>query len=175
MRPERSRFEPIAVVGEGCVLPGALTPEELWEAVAEGRDLLTDAPEGMWRVGDEHILGSPKDGLGRAWAKRGGYVQGFDDVFDGRGFQLDEEQVLGLDPLIKWVLHAGRQALGGLEVKDSARAGLILGNLSYPTGQMAADGLTKAAPPEVHTYLRAVTESGLWTLGPDPGYRGVVC
>ena len=28
-----SRFEPIAVVGRSCVLPGALTPEALFEAV----------------------------------------------------------------------------------------------------------------------------------------------
>jgi hypothetical protein len=37
-----------------------------------------------------------------------------------------------------------------------------------PTGQMVADGLTKAAAPEVYDYLRTVVESGRWTLGPDP-------
>ncbi|MCG5052706.1 MAG: hypothetical protein KA712_07075 [Myxococcales bacterium] len=28
---------PIAIVGRACVLPGALSPEELWTLVAEGR------------------------------------------------------------------------------------------------------------------------------------------
>ncbi|MBP8298661.1 MAG: hypothetical protein KAX84_21325, partial [Burkholderiales bacterium] len=31
----------IAIVGRACVLPGALSPEALWQAVVEGRDLTT--------------------------------------------------------------------------------------------------------------------------------------
>ena len=32
------RFEPIAIVGRACVLPGALSPAELWDAVLRGAD-----------------------------------------------------------------------------------------------------------------------------------------
>jgi len=32
-------FEPIAIVGQSCILPGALTPDELWDAVLAGADL----------------------------------------------------------------------------------------------------------------------------------------
>ena len=31
-------FEPIAIVGQSCLLPGANSPEALWEAVSQGRD-----------------------------------------------------------------------------------------------------------------------------------------
>ncbi|MBK9655584.1 MAG: hypothetical protein IPO66_08935 [Rhodanobacteraceae bacterium] len=44
----------IAIVGRACVLPGALSPEALWQAVVEGRDLTTSvdpAPVGWVRAG----------------------------------------------------------------------------------------------------------------------------
>ena len=31
-------FEPIAIVGQACVLPGALNPSAFWENVQAGRD-----------------------------------------------------------------------------------------------------------------------------------------
>jgi acyl transferase domain-containing protein/3-hydroxymyristoyl/3-hydroxydecanoyl-(acyl carrier protein) dehydratase len=44
-----------------------------------------------------------------------------------------------LDPLLRWVLHAGRQALAeaGRGPGRHAGAGLVLGNLSYPTAGLA--------------------------------------
>ena len=35
-----SKFPPVAVIGQGCALPGALSPEELWEMVVNGRSFL---------------------------------------------------------------------------------------------------------------------------------------
>ena len=43
-------FAPVAVVGQGCVLPDALAPGALWENVAAGRSAVRDAPEGRWRL-----------------------------------------------------------------------------------------------------------------------------
>ena len=43
-------FAPIAIVGRGCVLPGADDPAALWRAVAAGRDLVDRAPAGRWRL-----------------------------------------------------------------------------------------------------------------------------
>ena len=36
-------FEPIAIVGRSCVLPGALTPEALFEAVQAARVIIDEA------------------------------------------------------------------------------------------------------------------------------------
>lgn len=42
--------EPIAVVGRGCVLPGALDPDTFWENIAAGRVSLSAAPADRWRL-----------------------------------------------------------------------------------------------------------------------------
>src|SRR5512137_1066300 len=105
-------FEPIAVVGQSCVLPGALTPAELWRAVRDGRDLISRAPPGYWRVDPATVLtGDPKDSDDRTWTDRGGYVSGFEAVFDPTGFALAADEIRALDPLVHWLLHCGREAL----------------------------------------------------------------
>ena len=82
-------FQPIAIVGRSCVLPGALTPEDLWSAVLNGRDLLTPTPRGRWRSGASRLVRERSEGTKDiAWSDRGGYVAGFESVFDSSGFEL---------------------------------------------------------------------------------------
>ena len=122
-------FEPIAIVGRGCVLPGALRPEQFWNNIASGRvDLDAVRPED-WRLPP----GSLRPGA------TAGLVRGFTDVFDPEGFATEAAEVAAYDPALQWVLHAGRAALR--EAGDQARparTGLILGNLGYPSRSLAA-------------------------------------
>ena len=133
-----SRFPPIAIIGHGCVLPGALGPAELWRAVVEGRDLLRPVPPGVWRVDTVKAL-SP-EAPERSATDKGGYVQGFDAIFDPNGFACPAEELAGLDPLVLWLAHSGREALreAGLDIAPRGRCGLIAGNLSYPTASLSA-------------------------------------
>ncbi|HTN87742.1 MAG TPA: polyketide synthase, partial [Sorangium sp.] len=132
------RFEPIAIVGQGCVLPGALSPRALHEAVRARRCAVTGAPEGRLRLSAAHAMGPADQAGDRMWSDAGGYVEGFEPAFDAAGFRLDEGAVRALDPSLKWVLYAGREALRPLgHERTSARAGLALGNLSFPTPAMA--------------------------------------
>ncbi|MGQ4469582.1 beta-ketoacyl synthase N-terminal-like domain-containing protein [Streptomyces violaceoruber] len=133
------RFEPIAIVGRGCVLPGALDPDGFWENVAAGRTSLTAAPEGRWRLPRHRVMGTVDDHLDRTWTDIGGYVEGFESVFDPEGFLLPPERIATLDPLFHWVLYGVRQALTEAgRTTPLRRGGLILGNLSYPTPTGAA-------------------------------------
>ncbi|MCW1099054.1 acyltransferase domain-containing protein [Streptomyces sp. RS2] len=133
------RFEPIAIVGRGCVLPGALDPDGFWENVAAGRTSLTAAPEGRWRLPRHRVMGTVDDHLDRTWTDIGGYVEGFESVFDPEGFLVPSERIATLDPLFHWVLHGVRQALTEAgRTTPLGRGGLILGNLSYPTPTGAA-------------------------------------
>ncbi|MEV3948632.1 beta-ketoacyl synthase N-terminal-like domain-containing protein [Streptomyces halstedii] len=131
--------EPIAVVGRGCVLPGALDPDTFWDGVAEGRSNLVAAPEGRWRLPRRWAMGPVDDHLDRTWTDVGGYVRGFESVFDPAGFRIAPERILSLDPLFHWVLYGVRQALAEAGREGPLpRAGLVLGNLSYPTPTGAA-------------------------------------
>ncbi len=134
-----SSFRPIAVVGMGCVLPGALSPAALWDAVAEGRDLTSSVPDGRWRLGrDLALCDGPASSADRTWSDRGGYVTGFDELFDASGFAVPADAISGLDPVFRWLLHAAREALSDAgAIRGGARAGAIVGNLSFPSAGMS--------------------------------------
>ncbi|MBA2662724.1 MAG: beta-ketoacyl synthase, partial [Bradymonadaceae bacterium] len=124
-------FTPIAIVGQSCILPGALCVQTLWERVLAAEDLLSSCPEGRWRA-------NPAAVMGRAdWNNRAGYVRGFDQIFDAEGFKMPAAEILALDPLVHWVLHTGREALGQTTRPASARVGAVLGNLSLPSEGLA--------------------------------------
>lgn len=160
-------FEPIAIIGRACLLPGASTPEELWELVRSGKDVLSPAPSDRWGMPDGQALASGDSCADRSWTDRGGYVQGFEERFDPKGFGLDEHEVLGLDPLFQWLLHTGREALqdAGIDALDGRRVGAVFGNLSFPSAAMAryaesvwAQGHAEGHAPEnrFHSGLPAI-------------------
>jgi len=132
--------EPIAIVGRGCAVPGALDPDTFWANVAAGRCELSSG-----------------DGAGR--------VRGFDDAFDPGGFRLGADEIMRLDPLLRWVLHAGRQALAeaGPGSGPLPGAGLVLGNLSYPTAGLVrlAEQVWRDGQPSGGTDARDRFSSGL--------------
>lgn len=131
------KFEPIAIVGRGCILPGCRSPEALWETVAEGRSQITEAPAGDWRISMERVLDSASDHYkaDHAWTDKGGYIRGFADLFDANATSLDAGLIVRLDPVFQWSIYAAQQAMAEVRSGNTGteRAGLILGNLSYPT------------------------------------------
>nr|QEP18573.1 Pfa3 [synthetic construct]QEP18577.1 Pfa3 [synthetic construct] len=166
------RFEPIAIVGEGCVLPGAASPSALREAVLAGRNAVTGVPDGRWRLPAAHSMGTPDHAVDRAWSDAGGYVEGFEPSFDPTGFHLSADRVRALDSSFRWVLHAARQALAFAGAsRASARAGLVLGNLSFPTATMTrfAESVWLDAQGEAFLGGRARALAGVDR--PDPQNR----
>jgi acyl transferase domain-containing protein/3-hydroxymyristoyl/3-hydroxydecanoyl-(acyl carrier protein) dehydratase len=116
---------PIAIVGRACVLPGALSPEALWEAVREGRDLLATVPDGRWRLPKAQAMCAPDaPAVDRSWSDRGGYVEGFESIWNPEGFAIPASELAGLDPLVHWLLHCARAALSeaGNDVVGAASA-----------------------------------------------------
>ncbi len=130
------RFEPIAIVGRGAVLPDAHDPDTFWANVVAGRVCLGPAPEGRWRVARESVLTTPEAPADGTWSDIGGYVRGFE--FDASGFALPPAELAGLDPQFHWVLDGVRQALREAGQDGPApAAGLVMGNLSFPSAGMA--------------------------------------
>ena len=73
-------------------------------------------------------MGTPQDSADRSWSDRGGYVTGFEQVFDPSGFEIPAQEVQSLDPLFHWLLHTGRQALAEVQQVSLKRAGVVIGN-----------------------------------------------
>jgi len=130
-------FSPIAIVGRACVLPGALSPGALWERVLAGADLVARAPPGRWRLRHESICVGAGSGVDATWTDRGGYVDGFEAVFDPAGFALPAEQVQQFDSLVRWLLHVSREALREAGVDGGPRVAAVFGNLSFPSAAFA--------------------------------------
>ena len=150
-------FPPIAIVGRACLLPGASSPDELWNAVVEGRDLVSRVPSDRWGVAAEDVLcDGPADSADRTWSDRGGYVRGFEALFDPEGFAIPAEEIHALDPVFQWTLHTARAALqdAGHADVDPQRFGAVFGNLSFPSAGMAA-------------FAEATTIAGLPGYGSD--------
>lgn len=157
-----SSFEPIAIVGRACVLPGALSPEALFEAVREARVLIDEAPEGAWGLDSRRLLAdrAPGPGAEHVVSNRGGYVRGFDDVFDAAAFAERVPDVHRLDPLTQWLLHCTKTALAEAGVEAAPPGtGLVVGNLSYPTVE--------------HTRFVEDVWLGHGVNAPKPGLAGV--
>jgi 3-oxoacyl-(acyl-carrier-protein) synthase/acyl-CoA thioesterase FadM len=82
---------PIAVVGLGCVLPGAHDPEALWQRVLETRTCLTDTPPYDARdFLSEGALPVPD----KTYACLGGWAQGFVPSAEAAGFRTVTQQHL---------------------------------------------------------------------------------
>lgn len=131
-----SHFDPIAIVGRACVLPGAASPDELFDAVRHARVLIDAAPRGAWGMDATRLVHprSPGPGAEYVVSDRGGYVTGFEERFDPDVFAARVERPDRLDPLTQWLLHCARVSLEEARVEiPPPGSGLVVGNLSYPT------------------------------------------
>ncbi|MBP1991652.1 beta-ketoacyl synthase N-terminal-like domain-containing protein [Paenibacillus eucommiae] len=133
-------LEPIAIIGQGCVLPGALTPEELWTGIIDRCDFLSEPDKEAWRISRPL---AEVDADGSLWSLRGGYVKGFEAVFDPEGYAVGKDELLKLDRIVHWMLYAAKEALrsagyGSLEALEGC--GAVVGNLSLPTVSFAKYG-----------------------------------
>lgn len=129
-----SRFDPIAIVGRSCVLPGVTTPDALFDAAVSGRCLLSPTPPDSWgKVDPALLLGSSEPGL-RVASATGGYIGELSYAVADIASQISDFE--RLDPLVHWLAYCARQALSAPSA--APRTGLIVGNLSYPTTLGAA-------------------------------------
>jgi 3-oxoacyl-(acyl-carrier-protein) synthase len=125
--------QPIAVIGMGCRLPGASTPEEYWQLLATGSSGITRVPADRW---DADELYHPTVGFpGTMVAKQGGFLTSVDD-FDPDPFGIPAREAQLMDPQQRLLLEVGFEALqdAGINSQEqSARTGkfrLIDGSVS---------------------------------------------
>ena len=104
-----SRVTPIAVIGMGCRLPGGIdSPDDFWQALLQGDDLVTEIPADRWDVEDHY---DPERGVqGRSVSRWGGFIDnigGFDAAFFGFG----EREATAIDPQHRLLLETSWEAI----------------------------------------------------------------
>src|SRR5277367_6315930 len=105
---ERTRTEPIAVIGIGCRFPGgAGSPDALWAMLMEGRDGLGPIPEERWDAGAWY---HPDPAVaGRSVARRGGFLADVDQ-FDPDFFGISQREAAQVDPQHRLLLEVSVEA-----------------------------------------------------------------
>jgi polyketide synthase 5 len=124
---------PVAVIGMACRLPGGIgSPEQLWDALLRGDDLVTEVPPDRWD-NDEYY--DPEPGVpNRTASKWGAFL---DDVagFDAEFFGLSEREATALDPQHRLLLETSWEAMehSGLprEAVTDSLTGVFMGLTHY--------------------------------------------
>ncbi len=147
----------IAIVGIGTRFPGDMnTPAQTWQALLEGRDAITDLPDGRW----EEFLGEPRIAERVAKARtRGGYlsdIKGFDAEF----FALSKMEADNIDPQQRMALELTWEALEHAHIPASSLRGQ---NVAVYVGSSLNDYsfLAMSDPSIAHPYAITGTASSI--------------
>lgn len=117
----------IAIVGLGCVVPGANAFEEFKESATAGTSAISDLPNGRWVAGPDRagVIYQPIPAI------RGGFINHF--AYDWRRHKVPPKQVASGNPLQFMILEAVDQAIAGLQLLDHParreRTGVVVGTL----------------------------------------------
>jgi acyl transferase domain-containing protein/acyl carrier protein len=106
----RGHGDPVAIVGMACRLPGGVTgPDDLWQVLVAGRDVVAEAPADRgWEGLDlARILAAP-DQL--TFLHEGGFLADA-GLFDAEFFGISAEEATAMDPQQRLLLEMSWEAL----------------------------------------------------------------
>ncbi|MFI2215231.1 beta-ketoacyl synthase N-terminal-like domain-containing protein, partial [Streptomyces sp. NPDC020141] len=142
---EDRQHEPIAIVGMGCRFPGGVrSPEDLWNLVTEGRDVIGPFPTNRgWDLdtlfpsesvtGTTTPTGGTGDGIaqghgrpGTSSTRYGGFLHDADQ-FDPAFFNISPREARAIDPQQRLLLETAWEALEHAGINPHHLAGTQTG------------------------------------------------
>ncbi len=122
------KYEPIAIIGMSGRFPGARNIDELWQILADGRNVVDEIPEERfdWR---EHY-GDPAENDDKTNCKWLGALPGIDE-FDPKFFEISPVEAEAMDPRQRLLLQEAWRALEdagyGPQQLSSQKVGMFVG------------------------------------------------
>lgn len=115
--PEEQSFEPIAIVGMSCRLPGAQNLNEFWNLLKEEQDAIQEVPEDRWNIND--FYDSESGQMGKMNTRWGGFLKEI-DRFDADFFGITSAEANRMDPQQRLILEVSYEALqhAGLPIEQ---------------------------------------------------------
>ena len=132
-----TRFEPLAIVGLGCLFPKAAGPGFFWANVKHGVDGITEVPPTHWNP-DDYFDADPK-APDMTYARRGGFLSAVD--FNPLEFGIAPRDIEATDTTQLLGLVAAKQALVDARIRFADQKN------PSPTPPLRREGLQTPAPP----------------------------
>ena len=126
---KNKHLEPIAVVGIGAIMPGALTKDEFWSNIKEGKYCITEIPASYWDY--KLFYSSDHKAEDKLYSKIGGFIpQTF--KFNSLKYRIPPQIAKQMDTVQHLAIETTRMALedSGYDKKefDRNRTAVIIGN-----------------------------------------------
>ncbi|SES32606.1 type I polyketide synthase PikAI [Lentzea xinjiangensis] len=120
--------DPVAIVAMACRLPGADSPEQLWQLLIEGADLTSELPDDRgWNL--DHPV--------RIATARGGFLHGAGN-FDAELFGISPREATAMDPQQRLLLELAWEVFerAGLDASSlrGSRTGVFAGMMAQDYG-----------------------------------------
>jgi PfaB family protein len=147
-------MEPIAIIGLGCLLPGANHPEQLWQKLLAEFDAISLCDHFDKSVDFKQIFAAKKGVPDKSCNLQGGWIKDFQ--FDPHGFALPPDKLAGLDSPYTYALYTAKQALqdsGYLHLDHLQKAAVILGAYSWGASQGSMQVLRPLYDRTINDYL----------------------
>ncbi|MFB2880050.1 MupA/Atu3671 family FMN-dependent luciferase-like monooxygenase [Floridanema aerugineum] len=147
---EKTKKEPLAIVGMGCRFPGgANSPEAFWELLSNGVDAISEVPPNRWDI--DAFYDSDPNAPGKMYSRYGGFIDRLEE-FDAQFFGISPREALTLDPQQRLLLEVSWEALENAAIKPDTLVGSKTGVFVGITVNDYLHRLLKRETTEIDAY-----------------------
>lgn len=139
---ETYQAEAIAIIGYGCRLPGADTPQAFWQLLRDGVDAITEVPASRWDVNALYDADAATPGkMSTRW---GGFLDQVDQ-FDPHFFGISPREARSMDPQQRLLLEVAWEALENSGIAPvglaGSNTGVFMGVWNHDYGRLQSGRL----------------------------------